>query len=280
MSGGLPSPLQVSQPSISIDGRDDASLSHGLLRLSIRESVRGGRRCEATFTNWGPVGESLGYVYFDRRILDFGKSLQVKLQADLLFDGRITAIEARFPETSAPEITVRAEDRQPPAPPNAGTLALSYGAALREFTVSADLAGQYTSLAVTGWDPASKSAITQEADESTISGELNGGDSGPSILKSSFGERRKIISDAAPLDSAEAQARAEALFRTSARRFVTSRGIADTNVLLRVGASVDLQQLGPLFSGQYDVIEVHHTFDATKGLRTEFVAQRPALGRP
>ena len=356
MASHTSSPLLASRPVFSVDGQDRAPLSTGLLRLSILEKVSGIYRCESTFGNWGPVGNALGYLYFDRRTLEFGKVFQVTLQAAPLFDGRITALEAQFAEDGAPEITVRAKDgledlrmtrrtrtfanvsdadlvrqvasdhgltaevdaagpthevvaqvnqsdlqflrervrsidaelwmdgttlhAQSHTRRDGGTLELSLGSALREFTVTADLDAQRTSLSVSGWDRASKSAIAQEATESAISGELSGGDSGASILRTAFGERGESLTDAVPLDSAEAQARAEALFRVRARQFVTGRGVADTNALLRVGAYVDLQELGPLFSGRYYVTEVHHVFDPTKGMRTGFVAERPGLGRP
>jgi uncharacterized protein len=348
--------LPASRPVFSVDGQDSGPLSASLLRLSIVETVSGIYRCESTFGNWGPVGNSLGYLYFDRRTLEFGKGFQVKLDAGSLFEGRITALEGQFPEGGAPEITVRAEDRfedlratrrtrtfadvsdadlarlvasdhgliaevdapgpthkvaaqvnqsdlqflrervrsidaelwmdgntlhaQSHAKRDGGTLTMSLGSELREFAVRADLDGQRTSLSVSGWDAASKSAIAQEATESAISGELNGGDSGSSIVTAAFGERKESITDAAPLDLAEAESRVEALFRIRARRFVTGRGVADTNTLLRVGATVDLQEIGPLFSGRYYVTEVRHIFDATKGMRTEFSGERPGLGRP
>ena len=343
-------------PVFSVDGQHQEALSSGLLRMSIVEIVSGIYRCESTFANWGPVGNSLGYLYFDRQTLDFGKLFQVTLNGSPLFDGRITALEAQFPETVPPEITVRAEDRfedlrmtrrtrtftnvsdadlvrqvaadhgltadvdvtgpahevvaqvnqsdlhflrgrvrsidaelwmegttlhaQAHTRRNAGAFKLSRGTTLRQFTVAADLGAQRTSLNVSGWDQASKSPIVQEATDSAISDELNGGDSGPSILSSAFGERSESLIDTLSLDPPEAQARAEALFRKRARRFVTGRGVADTNALLRVGARVDLQELGPLFSGTYYVTGVHHLFDPTKGMRTEFAAERPALGRP
>ena len=47
---------------------------------------------------------------------------------------------------------------------------------------------------------------------------------------------------------------------------------------LHVGKRVTLGGLGPLFSGKYGVVEVSHRFDA-HGLRTEFVVERPWLGR-
>jgi len=39
----------------------------------------------------------------------------------------------------------------------------------------------------------------------------------------------------------------------TARRFVTGRGVAESSGKLRVGNFVDLQGLGPLFSGKYYV---------------------------
>jgi phage protein D len=324
--------------------------------LSIVEIVSGIYRCESTFGNWGPAGNSPGYLYFDRQILDFGKAFQVRLAADPLFDGRIAKLEAQFPQGTAPEITVRAEDRfvdlrmtrrtrtfdhvsdadlmrqvasdhgltaevdvtgpthevvaqanqsdlqflrerarssdaelwmegttlhaQSRTRRDAGTLKMTLGSELREFTVAADLDAQRTGLSVSGWNVASKSAIVQQAAESAIGTELNGGDSGASILRSAFGERIESVIDTVPLDGPEAEARAEALFRMRARQFVTGRGVADSNALLRVGAYVDLQELGPLFSGKYYVTEVHHIFDPTQGMRTGFAAERPGLGRP
>ena len=277
------SPLLASRPVVSVGGQDNQPLSSGLLHLSIVETLNGIYRCEATFANWGPVGNTIGYLYFDRRTLDFGKVFQIKLNAGLLFDGRITALEARFGGDGAPEIMVRAKDRFEDlrmARRDADMLELVLGSALREFTVNADLDAQCTSLFVTGWDPASKSPIAQEATESAIGSELDGGESGSSILSSAFGERAETLAGTFPLDGPEAQARAEAEFRMRARRFVTGRGVADTNSLLRAGASVDLQGLGPLFSGKYYVTEVHHIFDPITGMRTGFVVQRPGLGRP
>ena len=83
-----------------------------------------------------------------------------------------------------------------------------------------------------------------------------------------------------PLSSAEAQAQAEAAFRLIARRFVVGRGRAQADERLRVGTFVDLKGLGPLFSGKYYLSEVRHLFDGAGGLRSEFAAERPSLGRP
>src|SRR5262245_12400947 len=109
--GGSTSKLRGARPIVTLAGRDDVSLTEGLLRLSILETTAGLYRCEAAFGNWGTVGKDIGFLYFDRKRLDFGKALQIKLGSAPIFDGRITGIEACFPEGGAPELVVLAEDR-------------------------------------------------------------------------------------------------------------------------------------------------------------------------
>lgn len=159
------------------------------------------------------------------------------------------------------------------------TLELTRGAQLREFKALADLAMQRTSVTVNGWDVPSKSALTYEATESVIASELNSDVSGVSILQSALGARKEALAHTVPLNSQEAQYEAETFFRMSARRFIVGYGVAETRHDLRAGAFVDLKELGPLFSGKYYVTEVRHLFDNSKGIRTEFRAERPGIGR-
>jgi hypothetical protein len=156
---------------------------------------------------------------------------------------------------------------------------LTHGGQLREFNVLADLSHQRTSIAVNGWDIAGKSGLQYEATSSAISNELNGDDSGVSILQSSLGARKEALAHMTPLNSGEAQALAEAYFKMTARRFVVGHGLADAEAKLRVGTQVDIKNVGTLFSGKYYLSEVRHLFDMVHGLRTEFVAERPGLGR-
>jgi phage protein D len=102
--------LNSSRPAIFIDGKEDNSLAGGLTYLLILERTDGLYRCEAKFGNWGPTGDSTDFLYFDRKILDFGKEFQIKLGQDEIFKGKITALEADFPEGKPPEITILAED--------------------------------------------------------------------------------------------------------------------------------------------------------------------------
>ena len=347
--------FKSARPTINIAGKDDPSLGLDLLSLMIVENTNGLYRCEATFSNWGSINNTISFLYFDRRTLEFGKSFKIKLGLDTLFNGRILGLEAHFPEGCPPELTVLAEDRfqdlrmirrtrvftnisdadvlhqiasehgltaqvdisgptykilaqvnqsdlaflrervrtidaelwmddntlhaQLRTKRNNGTCSLTYGNELRSFSVLADLAMQRTSVTVNGWDVSSKTGLQYEATDSIISGELQGDTSGASILASTLGQRKEALAHTVPFTGQEAQAEAETFFKMSARRFVTGRGVADTNGQLRVGGYVDLQGLGPLFNGKYYLSEVEHLFDGTCGIRTEFTAERPGVGR-
>jgi Bacteriophage probable baseplate hub protein len=355
MAGNDQHTLRTARPTINLDGQDSSSLSEGLLRMSIVEHTEGLYRCEAHFGNWGPKDGSSDFLYFDRRTIDFGKTLKIKYGGNVLFEGKITALEAHFPEGTQPELAVLAEDRfqdlrmtrrtrsfsdksdsdlfnqiandyglTPSVNLTGGshkfltqvnqsdlaflreraraigaeiwmdgstlyakqrtarataTTQLGYRNELHSFTVLADLAHQRTAVVASGWDVSSKEAIKYEATDSAISNELSGDTSGSSILQQALGQRKDSLAHSVPLETQEAQARAEAHFRLLARRFVVGHGVADTQSDLRVGNLVDLSGLGPLFNGRYYLTEVVHLFDDIDGLRTEITTERAGLGQ-
>jgi Bacteriophage probable baseplate hub protein len=355
MTAPAPATVRVARPTFVVAGQDQSDLAEGLLAMQTVETVDGIARCEALFGNWGSVNGAIGFRYFDRRLLDFGKAFTVELGRATVFDGRVMGLEAHFPDGQAPRLAVLAEDRfqdlrmtrrtrtfdntsdadviqqiagdhglqtdvslsgpqhrvlaqvnqsdlaflwdrarnadarlwvegdtlhaRPRADRPGETIELTYGRGLREFAVLADLAGQRTGVTVGGWDVAAKSDLQFEATETAIANELNGGTSGASILANSLGSRKEGFVRTVPFTSQEAQTNAEALFRARARRFVRGRGVAEADGRLRVGAFVDLAGLGPLFDGTYFLAEVRHLFDGKRGIRTEFVAERPGLGQ-
>jgi len=354
MSNGSTSPVRAARPTLEIEGQREATLMSALQSLLIVESGDGLYRCEATFGNWGG-GQRAGFQHFDRSKLEFGKAFAVKLGDATLFDGRISAITAVFPEGGPAQVGMCAEDRlqdlrmtrrtrsfddksvadvirsiandhglQPQvdlsgetykllaqvnqsdlafvrdlarredaqvwvegtnlkaaqrAQRSGATVELAWGGQLREFHASADLAHQRTKLVAAGWNAGDKEAAKHEATESAIQAELNGGTSGAQTLQSAFGERADTLAHALPTTGAEARVLAEASFRYLARRFVVGRGVAETKAELRVGAKVKLGSVGPLFEGEYTVTDVRHRFDARAGLRTEFLCDRPSIGR-
>jgi uncharacterized protein len=353
---GEGSRFKPGRPQIRLDGKDAPSLSAGLIRLRVHEDQTGLLSCEATFGNWGPADGRVGFLYFGRDQLEFGKDLDVVGDEATLFSGRISAIEGTFPDGAPPLVTVLAEDRfqdlrmtrrtrsflklsdaqvmreiasehgldadidvtgpthdvlaqlnqsdlaflrqrarsldaelwvgdgtlnvKQHTRRQGGRLRFGYGNELSHFVVAADLAHQRSSVTVTGWDVAGKQGLSERADDAALGGELGNGDSGASVLRTALAERNETVSHAAPLASDEAQARAEAIFRRGARRFVRGHGIAQTDARLRVGATVQLDGIGPLFSGDYYVADATHRFDAEHGMRTDFTVERPGLGRP
>ena len=112
---GIVPGIVATEASIEIDGQENARLSAGLLDLVVEETTEGLYRCEARFGNWGTIDGAVGYVYFNRDVLDFGKSLVVRLGAGEgegeVFRGRITALESQYSRSSPASVTVLAEDR-------------------------------------------------------------------------------------------------------------------------------------------------------------------------
>jgi phage protein D len=110
----VPDPNQAiisARPKIQVAGNDQPRLEQELSRLEIVETTDGLYRCEAEFINWGEGSGAPGFLYFDRALLEFGKTFAVKLDTIAIFDGRIMALEGNFPAGAPPTITVLAEDR-------------------------------------------------------------------------------------------------------------------------------------------------------------------------
>ena len=197
-------------------------------------------------------------------------------QSDLAFlRDRARAIDAELWTDGS---TLSARSRSGRSAAAGSPVVLGYGNDLRELRVIADLAGQRTDITVCGWDVTGKRTLTETAGESVVSGEVGAGQSGSKALASAVGTRKERVVHSVPLSGQEAKTRAEALYRGMARRFLTARGLARTTAELRVGATVRLEHLGPLFSGSYYITEVVHLFDDEDGLRTEFAAERAGLG--
>jgi uncharacterized protein len=357
-TGGAPG-IYASRPTITVGGRAEPALSVQLQTLFVEETVDGLYRCEATFINWGPRDGNVGFLYFDRAVLDFGRDVKVEMgagdSAGVVFEGRITALEGRFTGARPPELLVLAEDRlqdlrmtrrtrtfedvsdadvirsiasahglradvDAEGPTHrvvaqvnqsdlalareragavgaelwmeggalkartrtaraGGSLTLTWGQGLTEFTAAADLADQSTGFTVSGWDVSAKRAVSHRATASVVGAELEGRDSGGGVLEAALGARDQQVVHALPVSETEARALAEAFYARAARRFVVGDGVAEGDARLRVGAELELREVGPLFEGKYRVTRVRHTFDPRDGYRTAFSVERPALGR-
>lgn len=348
--------MNIARPIVNLDGQDNQELGDLLRSLLIVETVQGLYRCETELANWGEKNGSTGYLLFDGATVDFGKLWKIKLarvaDVQIIFEGRITGLEAQFPSRQPPYITVLAEGRfqglrmtrrtrtfeevtdadiinriasdhglQPDVsvrgplhrllaqanqsdlaflrerarasgvelwvegnvlhakPRNSNRLALGYGRSLSEFSALADLAQRQTGMTVTGRGVSDQQVVNGTASALVARADLDSDQAGGSgDLSSVLAARKNTIRRMPARPEDEASAAAETFFRDGAGRFLAGYGVAEFTRELRAGATVDLQGLGPLFSGKYYVSAIQHLFDNDRGFRTEFVAERPGLG--
>lgn len=105
----------TARPAIEMGGTLMPALSDGLQELLVEETVSGLSRCEATFANWGPKSGSIDFLYFDRKVFDFGKGIKITIgggdASGVIFDGRVMGMEGRYLRSRPPELLVLAEDR-------------------------------------------------------------------------------------------------------------------------------------------------------------------------
>jgi len=149
---------------------------------------------------------------------------------------------------------------------------------LRKATALADLAHQVNQLTVTGWDPARGERVN-----GTSSGIRRGpgeGRLGSELLPNALCRRTHQIGHLAVCTGDEARALADAAFDERQRRFVTVKGTAEGNPLIRVGTHVKLTGLGPRFSNTYYVTYCCHRFDEERGYETDFSGESSYFGRP
>lgn len=116
MSAAAQQPVfYAARPTLTVAGREEAELAVAVNSLVVTETSGGLYTLEATFGNWGTHQGDVGFLYFDRQLLEFGAELSVDLGGGesraTVFSGRISAIEGRFPTELPPEILVLAEDR-------------------------------------------------------------------------------------------------------------------------------------------------------------------------
>lgn len=107
--------LYAARPAIKVAGRDHPELGAAVTSLCVHESAEGLYTLEVTLGNWGTHQGRIGFLYFDRALFDFGVEIEVEMGAGdaqgTLFQGRITALEGRYPVERPPEILLLAEDR-------------------------------------------------------------------------------------------------------------------------------------------------------------------------
>jgi phage protein D len=188
-----------------------------------------------------------------------------------LLRDRAVALDARI-TTKQGRVTLRSR------PDGVRPIPLTHQNDLVQFEVRADLAQQRTRIRVHGWDVAAKQAIHEEAgpDAARAVAEAQGR-TGPEALQQAWGEAPEDLHLEMPATTEEARGLAEARMKQRARAFISGRGVTRGTPGLRAGGRAELLDLGPWFSGVYEVTKVRHSFDQASGFRTEFEARRAAM---
>lgn len=111
----MPSTVYVPRPVIAIAGQANEQLAANVLTVLVEETTDGLYRCEARFYNYGVRSGGTGYLFFGRDVLDFGKDFAVTIGPEetsrTIFQGRISGLEAEYPQAGGGEVLVLAEDR-------------------------------------------------------------------------------------------------------------------------------------------------------------------------
>jgi uncharacterized protein len=147
---------------------------------------------------------------------------------------------------------------------------------LKEVRVVADLSQQVTQVTATGWDYSQGQKVVVTSLTTSLG--PGAGQTGSYWLQQAMAPRYEQIGRFATLDSAEAQAIADADYAQRSRSFVVAHGISEGNPNLRVGSYLKLNGLGPRFSNTYYTNATVHHFDTTNGYETRFCAECAYLG--
>jgi phage protein D len=245
------------------------------MELIVVDDGVGPSRCEARFGNWGPVSSGAAeYLFFDRQLLNFDAGFRVLLSDVNVFDGRIVAIDAGYPEDTTPTIGVRAEDRLVDLQKNRRRktyLDMSDSDIVSAITSRHRLTSE---LAIPGpvhatlrqhnqtdleFLRARMDAIHADlwVEGDVVHAQLRSHRDLATVTLVRGGELRELTVQDDPL----------------AGRYRVARGVCEANPGCRIGTPVELKGLGELFTGRYRVSEVRHTFDQTHGPRTSFRAE-------
>ncbi len=267
-------PLLPMQLTIAIHGALSPVLRNALMELTVVDDGVGPSRCEARFGNWGPTGTGAAdYLFFDRRLLDFAAGFRVQLSDVKVFDGRVVSIDAGFPEAAAPTIAVRAEDRfvDLRRTPRSRTFEK-----MTDSDIVSRIASEYrlkSNVAIPG--PILPSVYQHnQTDLEFLRGRMDAIEADLWVEGDLLFAQLRALRNLGTIALVRGGELRDLSVQDDpiARPYRVARGTCQANPAIRAGTPVDLQGIGPLFSGRYRVSEVRHTFDLTVGLRTSFCA--------
>jgi phage protein D len=146
---------------------------------------------------------------------------------------------------------------------------------LNEFNPTLNTLNQVSEVIVRGHDPMSKKEIVGRAGPGSSS--MGGTQTGAQVAASAFGGRREEVCVDGPISTQEeADQRARAICSERALQLVTGNGSTIGLPDLRAGSVIELEGLGPRFSGLYYISQATHTI-GSGGYLTTFSVKRNAV---
>lgn len=151
---------------------------------------------------------------------------------------------------------------------------LTVGANAEKIRLIADLNHQVSRVQARGYDLAAATDLSGDASSLVPA---PAGVSGVATLGSLGWNTVSTRPHPAPRTAGEANDLARKGLRQSARRFVHGEIVCRDTPDLRGGREVELVDASPRLAGRYRVMDCHHRFDASAGLRTHLRVERPDL---
>ncbi|CAG1003580.1 hypothetical protein MYXO_03218 [Myxococcaceae bacterium] len=157
------------------------------------------------------------------------------------------------------------------------TYVLEWGKFLKSFTPTLNTLHQVSEVVVRGYDPKNKTEIIGHAGGGDEESTMGGSRTGAQVAADAFGTRSQEMRIDPPIASQEeADQRARAIYNQRALQLVTGSGSSIGLPDLRAGRVIELQGLGPRFSGLYYLTQTTHNIGGG-GYLTAFSAKRNAL---
>jgi phage protein D len=148
---------------------------------------------------------------------------------------------------------------------------------LRSFTPNLDSQSQVSEVVVRGRD-LNKKTIEGTAGKGKEDSTMEGSVTGPEAANKAFGTATPLtVTDQPVATKEEADALAKALYNKTAQRFITGNGASIGLPKLRAGVVVEIEGVGPRFSGAYYVTSSVHSL-GSGGYSTSFTVRRNAEG--
>jgi phage protein D len=180
------------------------------------------------------------------------------------------------------EVLVKDDDQgktlqfQPHKNDGSEVLTLARDKDLLEFRPRVSAIGLVDEVAVQGWSPKDKEAITGKASAGDEGTTMGGDKGGLAAAKGAFGAAIDTLVDQPVFSPAEAEQIARGRLKEMALSYVTGDGVAVGSPKLKAGTVIKIEGFGKRFSGSYYLASTRHVYTPERGYRTELGIRRNA----